>query len=64
MHVKVEVYPFDVPEFVRMKQKPGLRQDGLRPVTTFPLSQVDDETLKQLCDEFVAAVYERAGRTR
>jgi len=64
MFVKVEVYPFDVPDNVRMKQKPGLRQDGFRPVSTFSLAQLDDDTLKQLCDDFVTAVYEKAGRTR
>lgn len=61
---RIEILPFPVPTGVTVKQKPGSRQDGLKPVPEIPLSEIDQDTLNELCNDFRAAVFAAAGRRR
>ena len=60
--IQVELNPFSVPTGVTLKQKPGLRQDGIRPNVELPLSQLSSEALEALCEEFRANVFAAAGK--
>jgi hypothetical protein len=58
----VELHPFQTPNFVRAVGKTGLRQDGIQETPSYPLSDLDPETLDRLCSDFRAAVFRRAGK--
>lgn len=57
----VELMPFEVPDNIHTKPKPGLRQDGLIPAVTFKLSDVPREVLEGMCKEFQDTVMKKAG---
>lgn len=59
----VEIKPFVVPTSVYLVQKPGNRQDGIRPLPEIPLADLDVATLLKLCDDFKDRVFEMAGKT-
>ena len=42
---------------------PGLKQDGFKPVQSIPLKEIPASALAHLCDNFRAAVFEKAGKT-
>lgn len=58
--IKLEINPFDVPKSVSLKLPVGKRQDGFAKPTSIHLSELDDETLHQLCDDFIINVYKIA----
>ncbi len=62
MKIQIELQPFTVPNFVLEVMKPGLRQDGLQAVRSHPLSDLSDEALTQLCDDFRREVFRKVGR--
>ncbi|MCW8988351.1 MAG: hypothetical protein OQK75_11860 [Gammaproteobacteria bacterium] len=60
--LNIELKPFIVPEYVLIKQKPKSRQEGFNAnPEKFHLKDLDAETLGQLCDEFRASVFTKAG---
>ena len=65
MHISIslEIHPFSIPEHVFSVQKPGLRQEGFNPTigVKYHLSELDEETLDKLCNEFRKSVFEIAG---
>lgn len=60
--LKVELQPFKVPNFVLAAQKRGVRAEGVTGETSYPLSDLDVETLEALCDEFRMEVFMKAGK--
>lgn len=60
MKVKIEceVKPFSVPNFVILENI--LNEDP----TGIPLSALDEYTLEEMCDDFRAAVFKNAGKSR
>lgn len=60
--MKIELVPWQTPNFVTMKVPPRPREEGFQQAPTFPLSEVDAETLAQMCDDFRASVFEKAGK--
>lgn len=60
MKVGIDVIPFTVPSGVFRKVNAGQRQDGFKAPELIMLSELDDETLHQLCDEFVVGVFKKA----
>lgn len=58
----MKIRPFPVPDSVILDQPPGQRQDGLKPLPEVLLSYLSVETLDQLCNEFRAAVFAKAGK--
>jgi len=59
--VNIELEPFRVPNYVLVKQKAGLRQDGFQVDTPkYHVRDLDVETLERLCNEFRQAIFEKA----
>lgn len=62
--ITLELNPFPVPNDVTGKMPgTGKREDGIRPTTVMELSELSEETLAALCDEFTQAVFAAAGKT-
>ena len=61
--IEVKLHPFTVPNFVQGEVKPGLRQDGFAEAPTHRLEDLSANTLRELCDEFVAGVFKKAGKS-
>ena len=59
--IKVDLVPFTVPTGVSVKQKPGLRQDGMRFAQQLKLSELSPDELNAMCEEFRVSVFEAAG---
>jgi len=60
--LEVELQPFQTPNFVRAKVKPGKREDGIQETPCYPLSDLDPYTLAKLCDQFRAEIFKKAGK--
>lgn len=60
--LKIELQPFKVPDFVLAVEKPGLREEGISWAQSYPLSDLDVETLEALCDAFRVEVFRKAGK--
>ena len=60
--LEIELNPFVVPESVLVKSKPGLRQEGIKQSVRYSLSELDEKTLDQLCVEFRASIFSKAGK--
>lgn len=61
--ITVKLQPWMVPNFVRIGQPVRPRQDGLQESSPgLPLSEVSAEVLAQMCDDFRAEVFRRAGK--
>jgi hypothetical protein len=59
----IELQPFAVPNFVLPMPSPGKRQDGWAEPRAIPLAELDVHTLDELCAEFRAGVFAKAGKT-
>lgn len=58
----VKLKPFLTPNFVIPEAKPGARQEGWNPPTSIPLADVDAQELSDMCDQFRADVFRKAGK--
>ena len=56
-YIKRELKPFGVPNYVT--EGSSVDNEG-RP---YPCSDVDDETLLRMCNEYTKTVFKRAGKT-
>lgn len=59
--VNLELRPFPVPNEVFVQTKPGLRQDGIRPLPALKLTELSPVDLDAMCEEFRTSVFEAAG---
>ena len=55
--IKTELRPFPVPDFVREDK------GSLLDTHSLPLKGLPADTLRELCDEFVVAVFKKAGKS-
>lgn len=62
INVSMEIKDFTVPNFVVPITALGERQDGITFSDGIPLSDLDSETLEQLCTNFRASVFKKAGK--
>ena len=60
--LELQLRPFQVPNFVSAEMAPQQRQDGVTFSGGFPLSTVSAEKLSEMCDEFRAKIFEKAGK--
>jgi hypothetical protein len=60
--MKIQLRGFTVPNFVLQVMPEGKRQDGWKEAPSYPLSEVDAETLAAMCEEFREAVFAKAGK--
>ena len=58
--IETKLKPFTVPNFVLTEGKVRPRQDGMHPVPSFALHELEPETLASMCNEFRAAVFAKA----
>lgn len=61
--MKLELEPWQTPNFVIFKMPPRPRGEGLNEAPKLPLAEVDVMVLSDLCDEFRAEVFRKAGKT-
>lgn len=54
--IKLQLEPFPVPKHVALVLPAGKRQDGMTPRPTLPLSELPDEALEALIEEFATNV--------
>lgn len=58
---EVELIPFRVPNYVLTKQQPKNKGEGVSfDGPKYHLSELDDETLDKLCDQFRKDVFAKA----
>lgn len=62
VHMKIELQPFTVPNYVIGKMPARPRQDGIVEAPKWELMDVDAETLSDLCDDFRREVFKKAQR--
>jgi hypothetical protein len=60
--LQVELKPFQTPNFVIAVGKPGLKQDGMQELPSYPLSDLDADTLDKMCRDFRDEVFRKAGK--
>jgi len=60
--VEVELQPMRIPNFILGVAKPGRKQDGFREGPKWSLSEISEETLSELCNQFRKDVFEKAGK--
>jgi hypothetical protein len=63
--MEIKLQPFITPNFVlEDKMAIGKRQDGFHPdlVPKWSLSEVDPETLSNLCDDFRKEIFRKSGK--
>jgi hypothetical protein len=52
IEIKVKLRPFTVPNYAIAYMPPKLRQDGFVEPPKYHISELSDETLNKLCDQF------------
>lgn len=62
--IELDLKPFMTPNFVQVKQEPSQRQEGMKEPRSFALSELDENTLERLCENFTNEVFKKAGKTR
>jgi len=58
----IKLQPFSTPNYVISESRVGTRQEGLIENPKWPLSEVDEDTLSQLCEKFREDVFKKAGK--
>lgn len=61
--IKRNLQPFTVPNYAIQVVPPGKRQDGFVENPKYHLSELDVETLEEMCAEFRSGVFEKAGKS-
>jgi hypothetical protein len=60
-NARVELEPIRTPNFVVVKVPHGPSEEGAGPQPTIPVKQLDAAAISDLCDEFRAAMFAKAG---
>ena len=60
--MKIDVQPWQTPNYVIGKMPSRPRQDGFIEGPKWALSEVDADVLAKLCDQFRAEVFRKAGK--
>lgn len=58
----MKLKPFMVPNFVMVEMPPRPRNEGMKGLPSFPLNELPVETLDDLCLQFRADVFAKAGK--
>lgn len=61
-YIEVDLVPFDIPDFVRIKEGQRPRTDGFKPGAKIQIEALDEETLHKLCDDFKERIFSKAGK--
>ncbi len=60
--IQQNLRPFGLPNFAVVETGPRPKQEGVVEPPRFHLSDLEPQTLSELCDEFRAGVFEKAGK--
>ena len=60
MDMRIELKPFNTPNFVIQKVAAGKKQDGFQEAPKYTLKEIPAETLDELCNEFRAEIFKKA----
>jgi hypothetical protein len=58
----VNLNPWQVPNFATVKQKPGLKQDGIQPAVSIPVADLSQEALDSLAQAWLTELYNKADK--
>jgi len=58
--LNVELIPFNIPNYVIVKRPPRPRNQGFEEGPKYHISELDEDTLNQLCDQFKSDVLAKA----
>lgn len=61
MKSEVKLQPIRVPNYILAEQEQGRRQDGFKEGIKFHVSELDEDTLNDLCDQFRLDLFAKAG---
>lgn len=59
---RLKLQPWLVPNFAFAQMPPHLRQEGIGGNPKFALAELDADILAQMCDDFRAEVFRKAGK--
>jgi hypothetical protein len=60
--LRVELHPWQTPNFVIAKSEPRPRDEGWAEGPKWPLHLVDADVLASMCDAFRAEIFQKAGK--
>lgn len=60
--IETALQPFMVPNYVREVGRVGKREEGFKETPAHPLSELAAQVLSDMCDEFRAGVFAKAGK--
>ena len=60
--MNLKLKPWLVPNFCVQEVPPSTRQEGFTEAPAWKLSDVDADTLAQMCDDFRAEVFRKSGK--
>ena len=60
--IQQKIRPFTTPNYVTVEAPPRPRQDGWTTSPTISIADLDADTLSEMCAEFRAAVFAKAGK--
>lgn len=58
--MKIKLRPFSIPNFVIQEMPPRTKQEGFSNAPSYYLSEVDAETLSDMCDKFREEIFKKA----
>lgn len=61
---KLKLKPFSTPNFVIPERPPSRREDGVQFNNGIPLHELDDETIRELLDQFRLDVWAKVNQRR
>lgn len=60
--IPLRLRPFTTPNFVMAEMPPRPKQEGVKELPSFALHELSVETLDELCGQFRAEVFAKAGK--
>lgn len=60
--IKMELNPWQTPDFATIKAPPGRRQDGMKEMPSIPVADLPDDAFHDLVSTWLTELYNKAGR--
>jgi len=60
--INVTLRGFSTPDCAIPESRPGVRQNGIVPIGSISLSDIEASVLSDLCDQYRAEVFKKAGK--
>lgn len=64
MKIDLELLPIRVPNYILVKETAGKRQDRFKEGRKFHLSELSEDVLLKLCNDFTDEMFKKAGKVR